>query len=105
MEGIFIFILMGSGAVLIWKRIRGEPAGASSIEEAFGVLLFLLFGGTTVFMLLIWLLFQIFPAMKHDHAMAFLVLLLFGASYLWALLRFSDWVTAGRTNNGQSNKK
>ena len=103
MEGLFIFILMGFGAVLIWKRIRGKSAGASSIMEAGGVLLFLLFGGTIVFMFLIWLLFQLFPAMKHDLAIAFLVFLLFGAPYLWALLRFSDWVTAGRKNNGESN--
>jgi len=102
-EGLFIFILMGFGAVLIWKRLRGKAAGASSILEAGGVLLFLLFVGTIGFMFLIWFLFKIFPAMKHDRVIAFIVFLSVGASYLWALLRFSDWVTAGRKNNGESN--
>ncbi|NGZ96220.1 MAG: hypothetical protein CV089_08850 [Nitrospira sp. WS110] len=109
MGSIFFFILMGFGAVLVWKRLRGKVSGASSSLEAGGAFFFLLFA--SAILLLFPLMgaigkgiFELFPELKGNLFVAFITCLIVVGIYLWALFRFSDWVTGGDSNRDNTDR-
>lgn len=99
MESIFLIILLGFGAVAVWKRLSGEKPNVSTNEEAFGVLVFLLFSGCILFMFILWALAQLFPVLKHDKILAASVTLALGYFYLKGLFKFNDWVLENDDKN------
>lgn len=109
MENIFFFILMGYGAVLVWKRLRGKVSGASSALEAGGAFFFILCASA---ILLLFPLMgaigkgmvELFPELKGNLFVAFVICLIVLSIYLWALFRFSDWVTGGGNNRRNTDK-
>jgi len=103
-ENLFLYILMGFGAVLVWKRLTGKVSGASSMEEGFGALVFLFIAGAILFMFLLGALREIFPAVKDDLLLALIVLLTSGSIYLWAFFRFVDWVIGGKHSRRNDDK-
>lgn len=99
---------MGFGAVLVWKRLRGKVSGASSLLEAAGVFFFLLFASAILLIFLMGAIgkeiVEVFPAVRGNLLLAFIICLTVLPIYLWALFRLSDWVTGGKSNRHTDDK-
>lgn len=103
MVNIFLFILMGFGAVLVWKRLTGKASGASSALEAGGVFFFLLFASSILAFFMLGAIgkeiVELFPELRGNIPLAFIICLIVLTIYLWTLFRLSDWVTGGESKH------
>ncbi|MBU3606863.1 hypothetical protein [Polynucleobacter nymphae] len=94
MGSILLWIFLISGGFILWKKLTTKNFFIARESDEFGYLrmfLYMVFYPLVMF-LTIWIGFQIFPELKGDKVLSFLVLIIEGIAWFYLVGKIEGWV-------------